>query len=195
MVGAIETDRFEKVHVDSAEVWRDWLREHYAKPESVWAVTFLKGDEARYVSRFELLDEALCFGWIDGLRRKLDDRLTMQMFSKRRHQLWTATYRSRVDHLITHGKMEEPGLVAIKQSKTDGTWLSMPDVDALEVPEDLRRALGERGPAGSNFDAFSPSSRRNMLRWVAQAKTEQTRSKRIERIAELAGINQKVPLM
>jgi uncharacterized protein YdeI (YjbR/CyaY-like superfamily) len=191
----IETDRFATVDIANAAQWRDWLAAHYRQSESVWAVTSLKSVPDRYVSRFELLDEALCYGWIDGLRRKLDDRRTMQLFSPRRHQRWTATYRARVSKLIKEGRVAAPGLDAIKRSKRDGTWLAMPEVDALVVPEDLAAALEAAPPAEATFAAVSPSSRRNMLRWIAHAKTEQTRARRVHTVADHAANGIKVPLM
>lgn len=191
----IETDRFVQVEVASRAEWRAWLNAHHAQDESVWAVTYLKSDPVRYVSRFELLDEALCFGWIDGLRRKLDEIRTMQLFSPRRHQRWTATYRARVERLIEAGHVMPAGFAAIDASKVDGSWLAMPDVDALLVPDDLRVVLLELPAAGENFAAFSPSSRRNMLRWLASARTPTTRLARIRKIAAAAGRNEKIPLM
>lgn len=191
----IETDRFKRVEVSSRALWRTWLEANHAQQESVWAVSFLKIVPDRYVSRFDLLDEALCFGWIDGLRRKVDAERTMQLFSPRRHQRWTATYRARAKNLIDHGRMAPAGLEAIATSKKDGTWLAMPDVDALLVPDDLRAAFRNSPPAEANFAGFSPSSRRNMLRWLASAKTEPTRIARIEKITAAAAANEKLPLM
>ena len=74
----IKTENFEKVHIDSAEDLREWLTEHHAQEESVWSVTYKKSVPNKYVSREEVLDELLCFGWIDGIRRKLDTDRTMQ---------------------------------------------------------------------------------------------------------------------
>lgn len=191
----IETERFEQVEVTSALEWRTWLEANHAQFESVWTVTFLKADPNRYVSRFELLDEALCFGWIDGLRRKLDDKRTMQLFSPRRHQRWTESYRRRVERLDQKGLLAPSGAAAIAASQQVGTWLSSPDVDALIVPDDLKAALHALPRAGDIFDGFPPSYRRNALRWVAGAKTAPTRASRIQRLAALSADNQRVPLL
>lgn len=119
----------------------------------------------------------------------------MQLFSPRRHQRWTASYRARVEHLIEAGRIMPPGFAAIDVAKANKSWLATPDVDALVEPDDLRAALLEQSPAEENFAAFSPSSRRNMLRWLASARTATTRLARIKKIAAAAGRNEKIPLM
>lgn len=192
---AIDTDRFEQIELVSAAQCRDWLTNNHTPTESVWAVTFLKSVPARYVYRFQLLDQALCFGWIDGLRRKLDDTRTIQLFSPRRHQCWTESYRLRVEWLEHNGLLAPSGMAAIAASKQAGTCLSLADVDALVVPEDLSAALTASAPGSDNFDGFPPSHRRNALRWVARAKTAPTRAKRISQLAMPSAENRRVPTL
>ena len=80
----IETDKFDKIEIESSEDLRNWLSQNYSNENSFWLVTYKKSETTKYVSRWDVLDELLCFGWIDGIRRKLDDKRTMQLISKRK---------------------------------------------------------------------------------------------------------------
>jgi uncharacterized protein YdeI (YjbR/CyaY-like superfamily) len=191
----LPVDRFAHVEVVKPAQLRDWLASNYSQDESVWLVTFKKVTPQKYVSRQEVLDELLCFGWIDGVLRTLDDKRTMQLISPRRHQVWAKSYKDRVARLMAEGRMEQPGLAAIETSKARGLWDAMADVDALEVPEDLAIALSATANAASRFDAYAPSYRRNVLRWIANAKTDVTRNKRVSTVAAFAGRGEKVPQM
>ncbi len=191
----IETDRFEKVEVTAPLALRDWLTANHARQQSIWLVTFKKHVPAKYVSVDAILDEVLCFGWIDGLRRKLDADRTMQLLSPRRHQVWAKTYKDRAFRLIADGRMQPPGLAAIEASKRDGQWDLMADVDALVIPPDLAAALDDRAPAAEQFCASAPSYRRNVLRWIMAAKTPDTRAKRVAQTVNHASAGTKVPQM
>jgi uncharacterized protein YdeI (YjbR/CyaY-like superfamily) len=189
----IETERFAQVEVQLAGDLRHWLVAHHAQSGSVWLVTFKKHARAAYVSKSEVLDELLCFGWVDGLARKLDADRTMQLISPRQANAWTKTYRDRAARLEREGRMQEPGRVAIARSQALGLWMVNLDVDASEIPPDLEVALKARPPAHTCFVAFAPSHRRNVLRWIAAAKQPPTRAKRIETVASLAADGKKVP--
>lgn len=171
----IKTERFAQVEVRSALELRAWLGAHHAQSSSVWLVTFKAHTGSTYVSRSAVLDELLCFGWVDGMARKLDADRTMQLISPRQTNAWTKTYRERAALLESEGRMEVPGRAAIARSKEAGLWMALPDVDALALPPDLEAALEARPPAYACFMAFAPSHRRNVLRWIATAKQEATR--------------------
>jgi len=189
----IETKRFTKIEVRSALELRQWLGAHHAQPDSVWLVTFKKHTGSAYFSRSEVLDELLCFGWVDGLARKLDADRTMQLISPRQANAWTKTYRDRADRLRREQRVQPPGLAAIARSKMLGLWMAHPDVDALLPPSDLVEALQARPHAQDHFSGFAPSHQRNVLRWLAAAKRLATRAARIEKIAALAAEGSNVP--
>lgn len=184
-----------QVEVDSADGLRSWLESHHAQDESVWLVTWKKSAAGKYVSRDEVLDELVSFGWIDGVRRKLDDDRTMQLVGPRRTQYWAKSYKDRAARLIEEGRMADAGFASIELSKRTGSWSFMDDVDALIVPVDLAAALRAHQPAADRFGSLPPSYRRNVLRWIKLAKTESTRSKRIERLSALTAEGQRVPQM
>ena len=189
----INTDNFDKVEITSVEEFRNWLIENHNQDNGVWLVTFKKCEATKYVSREEVLDELLCFGWIDGTRRKLDEKRTMQLITKRRVQHWSKTYKERVSKLIEQEKMHEAGLKSISISKSNGLWNFMDDVDNLIIPEDLQNELLRKKEALEFFNSINPSSKRFVLRWVKLAKTEKTRKNRIQKLVELSSKGEKLP--
>jgi len=175
----IESDRFEHVEVQSRDELRQWLLAHHEQNEAIWLVTFKKVVLSRYISVSEVLDELVAFGWIDGIRRAVDDERTMQLISPRRTQPWAKTYKDRAERLIAADAMHAAGRASVDDARRSGAWNAMNEVDALVVPDDLRQRLGEAPPAWEEYERFPPSARRNILRWIASAKTAPTREKRI----------------
>jgi uncharacterized protein YdeI (YjbR/CyaY-like superfamily) len=183
-----------RVPVASAAALRDWLEADHAQPGAVWLVTAKTGHEG-HVPREAVLDELLCFGWIDGRRMRLDAVRTMQLISPRRHDRWTATYRARFARLEAEGRMRPPGRAAADRARAAGLWEALPDVDALAVPDDLAAALAARPSAGERFAASAPSYRRNVLRWIALARRPETRARRVGQTACAAAQGERVPQM
>jgi uncharacterized protein YdeI (YjbR/CyaY-like superfamily) len=189
----VKTENFVQVEIGSATELREWLEKNHSQKESIWLVTYKKEIKGKYVSTEEILDELLCFGWIDGVRRKLNDQKTMQLISPRKVQHWTITYKDRFVKLENEGKMQEAGRLQVELSKQNGLWHFMDDVDALEKPVDFIKCLNENEPAMANFDCFGAASKRFMLRFIKIAKTNDTRLKRIKEISLLAKNGQKLP--
>ena len=181
---------FPRVEVESRAEWRAWLDANHESAESIWLVTFKKASGKPHVPYDAVVEEAICFGWIDSLPRKLDEERTMLLLSPRKPgSAWSKANKDRVERMSAAGKMRPAGLQKIEQSKTDGSWTFLDDVEALVVPDDLATALAEYENAQENFAAFPPSSKRGILEWVKQAKRAETRSKRIRETAELASRN------
>ena len=189
----IKTENFEQVVVENQAALREWLLEHHQQKTSVWLVTYKKSEKEKYVSRKEVLDELLCFGWIDGIRRKRDEKTSMQLIAPRKAQHWAKSYKERAAKLMEEGKMHAAGQASIDRGKASGLWHFMDDVDALILPEDLKKALKALPPAATFFDSINPSSKRFVLRWIKLAKTEKTRKSRILKIAQLSAKGEKLP--
>jgi uncharacterized protein YdeI (YjbR/CyaY-like superfamily) len=189
----IKTENFVKVEVRSAIELREWLQKNHKQKDSIWLVTYKKEIKDKYVSVQEVLDELLCFGWIDGIRRKLDEQKTMQLISPRQVQHWTKTYKDRFAKLEKEGRMTEVGRKSVEISKQNGLWNFMDDVDALIKPHDFIKCLEENPPAMIFFDAFGAASKRFMLRHIKIAKSVTTRAKRISEITLLAKQGKKLP--
>jgi uncharacterized protein YdeI (YjbR/CyaY-like superfamily) len=189
----IETDKFAQIEIDAAPQLHQWLADHHAQKESVWLVTHKRGAGEKYVSREEALDALIAYGWIDGIRRKRDDGKTMQLISPRKHQRWAKSYKDRAARLEAEGIMKEPGRAAIASAKQSGLWSELDHVDQLATPSDLDAALLTKPPAKDYWQDFAPSYRRNVLRWIAIAVKPETRAARVEKVALLTSLNQKVP--
>jgi uncharacterized protein YdeI (YjbR/CyaY-like superfamily) len=189
----IPTERFTQVTARSAAELREWLSAHHGQADSVWLVTWKKKPGAPFVSVNEVLDELIAFGWIDGLRRKLDDDRTMQLISPRRQQAWAQTYKDRAARLDAEGRMHPAGRAAIDEGERSGRWNETAEVDNLQVPADLVAALEQHPAALGFFDASAPSYRRNVLRWLHTAKRPETRATRITKIVESGTHGQKLP--
>ena len=189
----IKTERFDKLEITSADELRAWLLENHNQSESIWLVTYKKVDPAKYVSREEVLDQLLCFGWIDGIRRKLDDKRTMQLISRRKVQHWSKSYKERAAILIKKEKMHASGYHSIEVSKAEGLWNFMDDVDNLIIPDDLSEALSANPSAEAFFTTINDSSKRFVLRWLKLAKTDKTRKSRIQKLVTLSASGEKLP--
>jgi uncharacterized protein YdeI (YjbR/CyaY-like superfamily) len=187
-------DGRETVEVTSAAALRRWLAKNCHQEHSVWLITFKKNAGERYVSNAEVLDELVAFGWIDGIRQKVDDERTMQLISPRRTKPWAKSYKDRAARLIAEGLMSPAGQAAIDEAKSSGAWDQMNEVDAFVMPDDLHDSLVRNAPALENFLAFPPSTRRNILRWIALARKPETRERRIARITEDASTGVRTPV-
>lgn len=188
----IKTENFDKIEVASQAALRAWLEKNHTNEKSFWLVTYKKEVLDKYVSTGEVLDELLAFGWIDGIRRKLDEQRTMQLICQRKTQHWTKTYKDRAQKLIESQKMAEPGFLSIEEGKKSGLWHFMDDVDALIIPKDLEEALQKRANAHEFFVNINPSSRRFILRWLKLSKSEKTRIKRIDQLVTLSAKGEKL---
>lgn len=188
----VQTDSFNQVEIASSQELGSWLADHHRQTESVWLVTYKKSVPNRYVSTSEVLDELLCFGWIDGIRRKLDEDRTMQLISPRKANHWAQTYKDRATRLIEEGKMQEAGLRCMEWSKQQGLWDFMDDVDQLILPDDLKIVLSEYSGATEFFTSINDASKRFVLRYIKLAKTGKTRMARINEIAFLASKKEKL---
>lgn len=189
----IKTENFIQVQITSQAELRNWLMQNHTQKESIWLVTFKKEVPEKYVSVQEVLDELLCFGWIDGIRRKLDETRTMQLIAPRKVEHWTKTYKDRYAKLLDQKLVLPAGEEALAKSKAAGLWDFMDDVDALIKPADFIKCLESFPDAMVNFNTFGTSSQRFILRWIKISKTEATRSKRILEAATLANDNKKIP--
>lgn len=180
-------DQFERIEVTTRAQWRDWLSANHLQSESVWVVTFKKGASRPRVPYDDLVEEALAFGWVDSLPRKLDEERTMLLMSPRKPgSNWSAVNKARIETMTEAGLMHPAGLAKIEQAKADGSWSALDAVDRLDVPADLAAAFAERSGSAEAFAAFPPSTRRGILEWIGNAKRPETRAARIAETAEKA---------
>lgn len=186
-------DALEQVEVTSRAEWRAWLKKNHKRTEGIWLITYKKHVKEKYLSFEEKVQEALCFGWIDSVPRKLDADRTMHYLSPRKpNSIWSAVNKAHVERLIAEKRMTPAGLERIAIAKANGSWTSIDAAEAMEMPADLLRALKKDRTALKHYEAFPRSTRKFILTWVGSAKTEATRSKRIRETVELAAQNIRV---
>lgn len=175
------------VQVASRAEWRGWLAAHHAQAGSVWLVTFRKHVPDRHLPYDAVVEEALCFGWVDSLPRALDADRTMLLLSpRRRGSAWSALNKARAERMMAAGLMTSAGTETIEAAKRNGGWTKLDAVEALTVPGDLADALAARPPAAERFAAFPRSVRRGILEWIGSAKRPETRARRMDETARLA---------
>lgn len=180
----------ERIEPADRPAWRGWLAKHHASSPGVWLVYFKKASGRSRLTYPEIVEEALCFGWIDSLPRALNDERAMQYVSPRKPgSPWSRVNKRRVETLIETGLMTEAGLAKIEVAKSDGSWSSYDAVESLTVPPDLKRALAAERDAEHNFAAFSDSTKKQLLWWITSAKRPATRMARITKLVASATKN------
>jgi uncharacterized protein YdeI (YjbR/CyaY-like superfamily) len=168
---------------------RGWLLRNHASSKGVWAVR-VKQSAGGALGWNDLVEEALCFGWVDSLPRTIDERKTALLLTPRKPKSkWSAKNKAHVADLEARGLMHASGAAVVALAKKNGTWSALDAVSRLEVPADLAEGLHARSPARTNWDAFPPSTRRGILEWIEAAKRPETRAKRVEETATLAQKN------
>ena len=180
------------IYAESRAAWRQWLADHHATEKSVWIKLYKKNSNTPSVTYDEAVDEALCFGWIDSSVRKGDDEYRLQYFAKRKPKSnWSRVNKAKVEKLIQAGLMTNAGMTMIDLAKKTGTWSALDEVENLTNPPDLQQALDVNPMAKGYFDAFPRSVKRGMLEWLLNAKTPETRAKRIHEILARAERNER----
>jgi uncharacterized protein YdeI (YjbR/CyaY-like superfamily) len=180
-------DDLEQVLVTSRSELRAWLEAHADTSPSIWLVTHRRASGKPAPSYDDIVEEALCFGWIDSTVRVRDEETAMLLLSSRKpRSTWAATNKARVERLIDEGRMTPRGLRAIEVAKANGWWEILDPVERLEVPDDLAAALAAAPGARDFFDSLPPGSRKQHLWWVASAMRPETRATRIEALAAAA---------
>jgi uncharacterized protein YdeI (YjbR/CyaY-like superfamily) len=175
---------------DRAE-WRRWLAKNFARCEEIWLVFYKKASGKPGVSYDHAVEEALCFGWIDGMKKKLDEQCYAFRFTPRKlNSQWSKSNLQRVERLIAEGKMMPAGLEAYN-SESRRDVAPMP----AEMPKDLEDRFRKRRVAWANYEKFPPGYRRMTAGWVASAKKAETRFKRLERLMEFSARNQRIEFM
>jgi len=171
----------------SRKDFRAWLRKNAASSEGVWLI-FGKTKTVVTVTANDALEEALCFGWIDGQMRRVDDTKYHKYFARRRAKsIWSAKNKKTVDALREKGLMTELGEKAIETAKTNGMWDARPDsvADEQELVEAFAKKLAGFSPAHENFQKMSPSAKRAQTRRHLSFKTEEARQRDFLKIIDM----------
>jgi uncharacterized protein YdeI (YjbR/CyaY-like superfamily) len=167
---------------------RNWLANNFDKEEGVWAVFYKKSTGLSDLSWEAIVEECLCFGWIDSLPGKVDEHRTKIYISPRKaNSGWSRRNKELLVDLKKRGLIESPGVAAIDRAKANGSWERFDLAEALVIPNELQSALGEEPDFASNWKALSDSKKKQSLQQIYDAKTEGTRLKRINALRQALG--------
>jgi uncharacterized protein YdeI (YjbR/CyaY-like superfamily) len=177
----------EALHFDHQAAWAHWLAEHHASSGGVWLRHAKKGAPQGSVSHAEALEVALCFGWIDGQRRSLDQHYWLQRWVPRgAKSIWSKINRDKALGYIAQGKMQPAGLKEIERARADGRWDAAYDsATSSEIPPDLQAAFDAHPGAAEFFATVSAQNRYAVLFRIQTAKQPATRAKKIEQYAQM----------
>jgi uncharacterized protein YdeI (YjbR/CyaY-like superfamily) len=183
-----------RLSLSDREDWRDWLKENHDKESYVWLLLYKKKFRKKEMTLEDAVEEAMCFGWIDGKLRRVDSERFILRFSPRKTKsVWSRINKERAERLMKSGRMTDAGFVKILEAKTNGLWDNAYTNKTKEaIPEDLKEALMKDKKAWENFQRFANSYRNMYVGWVNNAKTEETRMKRIRKIVEQSLLNKKL---
>ena len=170
--------------------WHQWLARNHKTSDGLWLILSKKDSGISSVNLDDAIDEALCYGWIDSVPNKVDDKRFKVLFSPRNPKSnWSMVNKQRISRLLQQRRIQPAGQKMIDLAKKSGTWTALDDIENLVIPPDLAIALHENPPAKANFEAFPRSVKRGILEWIFNAKKPQTRERRILETATLAAQN------
>jgi uncharacterized protein YdeI (YjbR/CyaY-like superfamily) len=171
----------------SAAEWEGWLEDNHAASEGVWLKIAKKDTGIESVRYPEVLESALCFGWIDGRREALDERYFVQRFTPRRERSrWSRINRDTAERLIAEGRMRPPGLGEVERAKADGRWeAAYAGQRSSTVPADLQRELDARPRAKAFFAELNSQNRYAILYRLQDAKKPETRARRLAKFVAM----------
>ncbi|SCD51180.1 Uncharacterized conserved protein YdeI, YjbR/CyaY-like superfamily, DUF1801 family [Streptomyces sp. BpilaLS-43] len=183
---AAKHDDAEVIHFSGEEELERWLDKHHTEKAGVWMKIAKKGSGIPSVNSQQALDVALCYGWIPGQRKSLDEDFFLQKLTPRRpRSVWSMVNIRKVEALIESGRMREPGLVEIRLAQADGRWAAAYESQALaEVPEDLAAALSERPVAAERFERLDRTARYGLMLPLLKAAGERNRTAQLAKIME-----------
>jgi uncharacterized protein YdeI (YjbR/CyaY-like superfamily) len=179
---------------DSQEAWRDWLDKQHSESSGVWVRIAKKGSRHPTVSYAEALDVAICYGWIDGLKRPLDDEFWLQRFTPRRAKSkWSQVNVTKATALIASGLMQPAGLRQVELAKADGRWeAAYPSHSTATVPDDLAAALDAEPKAREFFENLNSTNRYAIIYRVQDAKRPEMRVSRIAKFVAMCAAGERL---
>jgi uncharacterized protein YdeI (YjbR/CyaY-like superfamily) len=171
-----------QLYVTNRNQLREWLSENHAKKAGIWLVFYKKETSKPTIEYEAAVEEALCFGWIDSIIKKIDAAKYVRKFTPRSDKSkWSQLNKKRADKMIRQGRMTEVGLAKIKTAKKTGLWDKDPRPQiSFDIPPEFAKALARNKKAEENFDKLAPSYRKHYIGWITFAKRPETKKRRIE---------------
>jgi len=171
---------------ENRDQWRSWLEKHHANETEAWLVLFKKEYRSEGLTLEEAVEEALCFGWIDGKLKSLDEKQYALRYSPRtQNSTWSISNIRRVERLIAEGKMTKAGKLRIAEAKENGEWEAAIRREQVDIiPKELESALRKHSGALSAYQVLPDSRKKQYIYWLQEAKREETKQRRIQKIVD-----------
>jgi uncharacterized protein YdeI (YjbR/CyaY-like superfamily) len=187
----------ETLFCKNRDEWRIWLEQNHSIETEIWLIYFKKHTKKPTVTYNEAVEEALCFGWIDSLVKRIDEETYMQKYTPRKpNSVWSLANKKRVEKMISKKKMTKAGIELVEIAKKNGWWeKAYSSKTEFEMPQELLKALKANPIAFKNFYNFPPSSQNNYIGWVKSAKRAETIKRRISFVVERSNKNLKPGMM
>ena len=175
----------------NCEQWREWLATHHESESEVWLVFHKRHTGRPFIAYDEAVDEALCFGWIDSLIKRLDDDRYARKFTPRKPgSRWSTANRKRYAHLKAGGRLTRAGLERAPTDRSGDAPRSSPS----KVPQYIQQALRSRPAASNYFESLAPSYRRLYIAWIDSAQQQETKTRRLQEAIGLLEAGKKLGL-
>jgi len=186
----------DELNARNRDEWRAWLKENHDAQKGIWLIYYKKHTGKPSIRYDDSVEEALCFGWVDGVIKRLDDERCARKFTPRKGKSrWSESNKKRAEKMIDEGKMTEEGLARILEARENGEWSKMRQVSKeLTVPQYIGAALAKNRKASEFFEKLANSYKRQIVLWVSSAKKEETRMKRLAEVLGLLEQNKKLGL-
>lgn len=186
----------DELYVTSRNDWRGWLEKYGASRKEVWLICFKRHTGKSSIPYEDSLEEAICFGWIDGVIKRLDDERCARKFMPRKNRSkWSDSNKKRAEKMIKTDRMTDIGMAKIEEAKKNGEWFKSNAVEKdISLPSFIEKALINNETANENFSNMAPSYKRLYVRWITSAKREETRLRRLEEAISLLEQNKKLGL-
>jgi len=185
--GLCAMDRLEEIYLPDRKSWQVWLERNHGTSRGIWLVFYKNRADRPSLSYGDALDEALCYGWIDSIIKKLDgDRYARKFTPRKPHSSWSHSNIMHIERLTKEGRMLEPGMAVVEQSKLNGEFVeTVPPPKDPEPPAFLMDALATNRRALASFNRLARSQRRSYILWLLDAKRGETRKKRLDEALRL----------
>jgi uncharacterized protein YdeI (YjbR/CyaY-like superfamily) len=185
------------IEVKTRTEWREWLNANHNREKEIWLIYYKKETGIPSIAYGDSLDEALCYGWIDSLIKKIDEARYARKFTPRKDDSkWSLINKQRVEYLIQEGLMTEHGLKKVEAAKRSGSWdhpVRKPKLDFV-IPDEFAKALEDHPTAKETFNQLAPTYQNQYLGWISTAKRQETRQKRITESIDLLSEGKKLGL-
>ena len=171
-----------QLYLKTRDEWRKWLAKHHKTERELWLVFFKKETGKPSIEYDASVEEALCFGWVDSIIKKIDDKKYARKFTPRKSgSLWSDSNKKRVKKMIAEGRMTAFGLARIEEARQNGLWYksARPNI-SFEIPEEFEHALQQNKKAQEFFAQLAPTYQKQYIGWIVVAKRQETKEKRIK---------------